>query len=282
MTATIGALIFEAEEALRAAEVPTARLDARILLRAATGLSDAVILADPMRPVSARHARHFKTCIARRSAREPVARIVGEREFWSLPFQLSPQTLEPRADTETLVAWALELGPADAARIWDVGTGSGCILLALLHDRPGWRGIGSDISAEAVRTARRNAQNLGLADRARFFCGDWDHAVGGGAGLDLIVANPPYIRAGDIEALSPEVRRFDPINALTDHKNGLSAYGRLARIANAHLKAGGWLIVEHGRGQETEIVDIFRKNGLQLIGLRADLAGVNRCVAAKV
>jgi release factor glutamine methyltransferase len=218
---------------------------------------------------------------ARRLAREPVARIVGTKEFWSLELRLSAATLVPRPETETLVEAALALVDAAGARahplrIADLGTGSGALLLALLSELPNAFGIATDISTAALHVARDNAARHGLANRAAFVACDFGAALGGS--LDLVVCNPPYVRHGDIAALAPEVRRHDPIAALDGGPDGLAAYRALARDARRLLAPRGHLVVELGAGTECEVAALFTNAGVVAARARRDLAGVARAL----
>ena len=209
---------------LRDAGLEAASVEARVLLLAALGIGAAELIARPFERVTGEQAARLTAFTARRLAHEPVARILGEREFWGLPFLLSPDTLVPRPDTETVVETALGLvadhrGPM---RIADLGTGSGCLLVALLHELSQAVGTGVDRSADAARTARLNAARNGVGRRSLFVVSDWGGALG--AGLDLIVSNPPYIASSVIGGLAPEVREHDPRLALDGGEDGLEAY----------------------------------------------------------
>jgi release factor glutamine methyltransferase len=219
----------------------------------------------------------------RRLAGEPVARILGEKEFWGLPLQLSPATLVPRPDTETVVELALELvragGNLDRAlRIADLGTGSGAILLALLSELPAAQGFGTDISQAALQTAAANAARAGLSDRATFIA--CDYASGLIGPFDLIVSNPPYIRTADIDGLAAEVRNHDPLAALDGGADGLDAYRALIPQAAGLLAPDAALVVEAGEGQSAQIQALMANAGLMpVIAPKADLGGIPRAVA---
>ena len=221
----------------------------------------------------------------RRIGGEPVARILGAREFWGLPLTLSAATLVPRPDTETVVELALEMiracpPPDHRLRIADIGTGSGAILLALLSELPHASGVGTDISGEALRTARHNAIDLGLAGRAAFVACDYAAALSGP--FDLVVSNPPYIRAADIAGLAPEVRNFDPVRALDGGPDGLDAYRTLVPQAARLLARDGALVVEVGQGQHGDVGALMVAAGLAPEGpAKADLAGIRRAVAGR-
>ncbi|TFL17880.1 peptide chain release factor N(5)-glutamine methyltransferase [Jannaschia formosa] len=242
---------------LRAAGVPDPEGDLRRLRRAfdGAGLDEAV---------------------ARRAAREPVSHILGRRAFWAHEFEVTPDVLDPRPETETLVEAALE---GELTTVLDLGTGSGCILLSLLAARPEAQGLGTDISEAALAVARRNAEALGLAARATFRRADWLSGIDGA--FDLIVSNPPYIAAAEMAGLSPEVLR-EPHAALTPGGDGLDAYRVIARDAPARLAPGGRLMVEIGPTQADPVQDLFRQAGLADLRVQTDLDGRNRVVCGKI
>lgn len=254
-------------------------LDARILLSEAAGLSGHELLARPERPLGEAAAARLSAFAERRLAREPVWRILGAAEFWGLPFRLSAQTLVPRPDTETLVETALALCDAPDPRILDLGTGTGCVLVALLHERPGGWGVGLDRSEEACRTARENAHANGVGTRAGFLVGDWAEGLAPRAGFDLVVSNPPYIPRGDIAGLAEEVRAHDPARALDGGPDGLAAYRALLARGRDLLGPRGVVAVEVGAGQAASVAAIGAREGLDLARIGHDLAGVPRVVA---
>ncbi len=221
---------------LREAGVDSAARDARLLLAAATGQDQSRLLGFPERPLSAGELATYEAFLVRRARREPVSRILGRREFWSLDFAVTPDTLVPRPETEVLVEAVLACLPAPGAglRILDLGSGSGCILLALLSELVEAEGLGVDASAAAVAAARGNAAALGLQDRAAFQVGDW--AAGLEGRWQAIVSNPPYIVESEIEDLAPEVSRFDPRQALSGVQAVGAAGERLARVEATHLR----------------------------------------------
>jgi len=270
---------------LRTDIIDTAELDARILVGAVLGLDLTGMIAAAGRRVTATEAGLLEDAVRRRFAGEPVARIVGTKEFWGLPLQLSAATLVPRPDTETVVELALEMlqPSADPDRQWriaDIGTGSGAILLALLSELPGAYGVGTDISVAALRTASRNAVDLGLGPRAAFVACDYAAALSGG--LDLIVSNPPYIRSADMAGLPIEVREYDPLLALDGGTDGLDAYRALIPQAARRLAPGGVLVMEAGKGQSSEIQGLIDAAGLTSERPpKADLAGIRRAVAGR-
>ncbi|TVR09966.1 MAG: peptide chain release factor N(5)-glutamine methyltransferase [Salinarimonadaceae bacterium] len=265
-------------DALREAGADDPALDARILTLEAAGLDATAFARDPDAPLSAQAAARIADWTARRAAGEPVWRILGAREFRGLRFALSPATLEPRPDTETLVELALaEPAAGPEARVLDLGTGTGCILLALLHELPDARGLGVDRSSEAAATARANARALGLADRAAFVVGDWGAALAGT--FDLVVSNPPYIPDGDIDGLGREVREHDPRLALAGGADGLEAYRTILAQAPGLLAPGGALVVEYGVGQGESIRALAEAFGLERAGSARDLGGVERAAS---
>jgi release factor glutamine methyltransferase len=268
-----------------AAAIDSAALDARMLVGAVLNLDLTGLIAAAARRVTATEAAQIADFARRRIDGEPVARILGHREFWGLRLRLSPETLVPRPDTETVVELALAVlraAPVSATRlrIADIGTGSGAILLALLHELPEAFGIGTDVSIAALRTARRSAADLQLAERAAFVACDYAAALSGP--FDLIASNPPYVRSRDIADLANEVRDHDPHRALDGGADGLDAYRALIPQGARLLGPGGALVVEAGRGQSSDIEGLMTAAGLTLAGPpRADLAGILRAVAAR-
>ena len=265
--------------------IDSAELDARVLVGAALGLDLTGLIAAAARPVTTEESVRLEDFARRRLAGEPVARILGIKEFWGLPLQLSPATLVPRPDTETVVELALEIWRAERhsdrqLRIADIGTGSGAILLALLSEVPEAYGIGTDISLAALRIATGNAAHLGFAPRAAFVACDYAAALSGV--FDLIVSNPPYIRSAEIAGLANEVREYDPHGALDGGADGLDAYRALIPQAAHLLAPGGTLIVEAGLGQSGHIQGLMTAAGLTFESPpKADLAGIPRAVAAR-
>jgi release factor glutamine methyltransferase len=268
---------------LKSAGNDEAELDARLLLAAVLDLDLTGMIAQAGRRLTSAEAALLAQYAQRRIAGEPVARILGEKEFWGLPLQLSSATLVPRPDTETVVELALELlrarGNLDRPlRIADLGTGSGAILLALLSELPATQGFGTDISEHALRTAGANAARAGLSNRATFIA--CDYASGLSGAFDLIVSNPPYIRTADIDGLATEVRDHDPLAALDGGADGLDAYRALIPQATGLLAPGGWLVVEAGQGQSGPIETFMTNAGLTAAAApKADLAGIPRAVA---
>nr|WP_295468251.1 peptide chain release factor N(5)-glutamine methyltransferase [Mesorhizobium sp.] len=266
---------------LTEAGIAEAALDARVLVEDLTGTTRTDLLARPDMAVPANTAEEVAAALARRAAGEPVHRILGAREFYGLRLALSPDTLEPRPDTEALVELALPFarGVCDArgaCRILDLGTGTGAIALALLSAEPRAIAVATDIAPGALETAKTNAEALGLSGRIAFVMSDWFAAVEGP--FDLIVSNPPYIPSAEIGTLSREVRGFDPLRALDGGADGLDPYGIIARDGAAHLAPDGAIIVEIGAGQEEDVADIFLRQGLRHADTRRDLGGHARAL----
>lgn len=273
---TAAELLTAAAGRLVEAGIENPRREARLLLNLALGIDANARL--PEREIAPADAALFETFVARRAGHEPYSRIAGRHEFWSLDFALSPDTLDPRPDSETLIEAALERIADRAAplSVVDFGTGTGALLLALLSELPNATGIGVDISAGAVETARRNAAALGLSARAGFVLGRWGEGLTTPA--DVIVTNPPYISAKDMSRLPPEVREFDPAAALDGGPDGLSAYRELALDLKRLLSESGIALCEIGAGQAPAVTAIMAASGLDLTGSRADLAGIERCL----
>jgi release factor glutamine methyltransferase len=251
-------------------------LDARLLLAEALQVDAVEIAARPQVPLGERALR-LADLAHRRLNREPVGRILGRREFWGLSFELSPETLEPRPDSETVVELALSLVPArQGLTVLDLGTGSGCLLVALLHELPEASGFGIDRSPGALATARRNACRNGIGKRAAFVACDWTSALQGR--FDLIVCNPPYIPSADVASLAPEVQQHDPAAALDGGDDGLAAYRIIFAEAARLLAAGGTLVVEIGSTQEPAVRRLAQAAGLAVIRVTQDLASHPRAV----
>ncbi|MFZ5690646.1 MAG: peptide chain release factor N(5)-glutamine methyltransferase [Pseudomonadota bacterium] len=265
----------------QAAGLDTPSLDARLLVGHALSLDHTALALQAARALTASERNAIALLAARRLSGEPVARIIGVKEFWSLPLALSSATLVPRPDTETVVEAALEaIGEQrkhDALRIADLGTGTGAILLALLHEWPEASGLGTDIDPLAIETAQANAQALGLAARAQFRLADFAQDLG--ETFDVVCSNPPYIPTRDIASLDREVREHDPVRALDGGADGLDAYRAIARRAPQLLRDRGVLVVEIGTGQAAGVQAILTAGGgLECTGIRSDLSGIARAV----
>jgi release factor glutamine methyltransferase len=277
MSDTLRALIKQASEQLASRSIETADLDARLLLQAVSSLRHEEIVAEPDLVVPPDVAARFWSLIVRRSSFEPVSRILGTREFYGRSFRVTPDVLDPRADTETLIGAVLTLAEGKGPlRILDLGTGSGAIVVTLLAELPGAKAVASDISAAALKVAKGNAEALGVANRARFVQANWFDGVDGK--FDLIVSNPPYIPLGDIAGLAVDVRDFDPPMALDGSPDGLEAYRRIASGAGGHLAPKGHVVLEIGAGQENAVNDLFRGQGFNRESRHFDLAGHVRCL----
>jgi release factor glutamine methyltransferase len=265
--------------------IDSAELDARILVGTVLGLDLTGTIAAAKQILSADEAARLEEFARRRFAGEPVARILGWKEFWGLPLRLSAATLVPRPDTETVVEAAMEMLRAGSStspplRIADLGTGSGAILLALLSELPNAFGVGTDISEAALQTARDNARRLGLASRAGFVACDYATALSGP--FDLMVSNPPYIRSADIASLGVEVRDHDPRRALDGGLDGLDAYHVIAPEAARLLRPGGALVLEVGHDQSGEVEGLIAAAGLMPADApKTDLAGIRRAVLGR-
>ncbi|NNG02730.1 MAG: peptide chain release factor N(5)-glutamine methyltransferase [Inquilinus sp.] len=271
-----------ARRRLAAAGVEDPAADSRLLVMRALDLDRAGLLMDRDRRLTGAERERLDRLLARREGREPIARILGEREFWSLPFRVTPATLDPRPDSETVVEMALaRAGEADRPlRVLDLGTGSGCLLLAVLSERPAAWGLGVDIDPAAAAVARENAGRLGLSGRAAFVAGDWSAALAGQ--FDLVLANPPYIAEGEIAGLAPEVALHEPRRALAGGADGLDAYRTLAGLIPGLLAADGWAVLEVSQGQAATVATLLGRAGLSDLAVGADLSGVDRCVAGKI
>ncbi|MGF7207758.1 release factor glutamine methyltransferase [Skermanella aerolata] len=267
-----------AEALLREACVDTPELDARILMGASLGMTREHMLIHATARLNQAQVGRVLGFIARRVDREPVSRILGRREFWSLDFHLSPATLDPRPDSETLIDEALAGIPDRKAplTVLDLGTGTGCLLLALLSELPNAAGTGIDRSEEAVATATANARRLGFGQRARFAVGDWGDGLS--ERFDLVISNPPYIPEAEIETLAPEVVRFDPVAALAGGPDGLNAYRTIVAQLPNLLKSNGKVIFEVGAGQAADVARLLVTAGFSGIGTRCDLGRVERAV----
>ncbi|MBO0737762.1 MAG: peptide chain release factor N(5)-glutamine methyltransferase [Alphaproteobacteria bacterium] len=279
-TETLGRLIATAADELSASGLADPRRQARRMVAAALELSQADLFGHPDRVVDNDQVGRVQRMLRRILCNEPLSRILQQREFWGLLFHLSAETLDPRPETETVVE-AVLARVCDRSRSWrilDLGTGTGCILLALLSELPAARGIGVDIAAGAVRTAAHNAARLGFADRALFLVGDWGSAVAGR--FDVIVANPPYIARADFASLPREVARHDPRRALDGGEDGLDGYRAIIAALPRLLTSDGIFAAELGFGQAATVAGMLEANGLKLVEIAADLAGHARCVLA--
>lgn len=278
--ATVGVLLLAAARHLTAAEIPNPRFEARLLLAHALGRDAEALIARPDMPVPAEARVAFEHAVGRRAGREPLAIIVGQREFWSLPFRVTADTLIPRPESETLVEAALAFAGRTESpiRVLDLGTGSGCLVLAILHEVPAAWGVGVDRSAAALAVAEKNAETLGLAGRVAFVQGDWGKAIGGR--FDIIVSNPPYVADEELAGLAPEVARFEPRQALSGGADGLDAYRACAPDVGRLLAPDGVALLEIGAGQAAQVASILAEHNLQAIDTIEDLTKMPRCICA--
>ena len=277
---TIGEHVSRAADRLRAAKIESPRREARLLLAYATGKTVEWIVAH--NDERTEELPQFENALGRREAREPLSHILGEREFWSLPFQVNASVLDPRPDSEIIVSSVLAyyLETDRPLKIADLGTGTGCLLLSILHERPTAEGIGVDISESALSTARGNASILGLSARATFVQSDWDSELDGT--FDVVLSNPPYIPTAEIEGLAPEIARYEPRCAIDGGADGLVAYRRIADALPQLLEPNGLVALEIGQGQDSSVPKILRDSGIQIVSLEKDLAGIPRCVLGRL
>lgn len=281
MTATVGTALHSAVGRLHAAGIDSARLDARLLLGDILQVEAAQLVAHPERSLAEPEVERFRDLIERRCRHQPVSQLLARREFWGLIFRVTADTLIPRPETETVVERALAGIPdrTQAFRILDLGTGTGCLLLALLHELPRATGLAVDRSPAALAVARANADALGLAERAEFRLGNWTDGLV--EQFDMIVSNPPYISTADMEQLVPEVARHEPHLALHGGRDGLDCYRAIARGLRSCLRPDGRLLLEIGAGQGDSVAAIFAAAGFACTGRHEDLAGLQRCLVLR-
>lgn len=279
MASTVSEVLAALTARFEAAGIDTARLDARVLIGHALGVEPSALFARGDDLLMAAQRDEIERHAARRADYEPVSRILGKREFWDVVFELTSDTLDPRPDTETVVNAVLAcrlmfISP----RVLDLGTGTGCILLAVLHGWPAASGVGVDLNPGAVAAAAANTERLGFARRAAFRQGNWCDGLD--ERFDVIVSNPPYISNAEMATLAPEVGRFDPHLALAGGADGLAAYRALIPAAWGQLNQMGRLFLEIGAGQAPAVTQLLRAAGFSSIGERKDLAGIVRCLEA--
>ena len=263
------------QQKLKLAHIDTARRDARLLAAAAMEINTAQVTLKALDHVSKQQQDHFESMIEQRRNFKPVSRILGKRQFWNRWFEISPDVLDPRGDSEVLVNLALQ---QKADRILDLGTGSGILALTLLSEWPDARAVGVDICEKALLIAQRNAVQHEVSDRFQAQKSDWFEAISGQ--FDLIVSNPPYIGEDEIPHLDPDVRLYDPMIALSPGRDALLAYQNIASDAIGYLKPGGRLLVEIGFWQGEAVRALFASNGLKSIEIIQDLNGLDRVVRA--
>ncbi len=270
-----------ARDRLREAQVDSPVIDARLLVEAAAGVTRLDLITDPYRPLTEAQTLVLELYVERRSRREPVSHILGRKGFWKIMVQVNPHVLTPRPETEVIVDHALRaFAEGEAFTVLDLGVGSGAILLAILSERPAARGLGVEVSEEAIAVARENAANLGLAGRLALLRGDWTGGLAPDA-FDLVVSNPPYVRSGELEGLEPEVRDHEPRLALDGGQDGLRDYRVLAGEVLRVLKPGGLFLVEIGADQGDEVCALFHAVGAQAVGVIKDLSDRDRVVSGR-
>ena len=275
---TVFQLLEWAAARLSAADIDRSVNEARLLLAHTLGVDYSGLIREPDRAMSTRDIEKFEVLIARRVKREPISYLTGKREFWSLPFSVNRSVLDPRPDSELLVETALRLFPdADASfSVLDVGTGSGCLLLSILSNRPNAMGVGVDISLDALEVAKNNADALELSNRSNFLCSDWAGALS--ASFDLVVSNPPYISSAIFETLAPEISHYEPRLALDGGEDGLTAYRSLLSQLRRILQPDGRILLEIGIGQSASVEAIARQYMFEVVEACRDLGDVERCL----
>ncbi len=270
-------------DALRHAGILEARQESRQLLAKVCGVEPSDILSHPETPITTEQLRHLQDLVNRRLNHEPLSHIIGERGFWTLTFKVNAHVLDPRPDSETLIEAILRHRPSldVARRVLDFGTGSGCLLLSLLHEWPHATGVGVDLSAAALEVAQENARQLGLDERVEFVQSNWGAGLDGAALFDVIVSNPPYIAESEINSLQPEVRLHEPPMALFAGPDGLAAYRALLPDVVRLLKPSGLLALEVGIHQAAPVCALVQQAGLQVADVHNDLGGIPRCIIAR-
>jgi release factor glutamine methyltransferase len=281
LTTTLVSAWTGAKRRLEAAGIDSPVIDARLLVEAAAAASRAEIISDPHRVLTEDQAAALEAYVARRERREPVSHILGSKGFWKIMLRVTPDVLTPRPDTETILDVVLPaFEEAQRFSVLDLGVGSGALLLAILAERPGARGLGVDVSEEALAVARENAANLGLASRAALLRSDWTAGLDE-ASFDLVVSNPPYIASADIADLAPEVRDHEPRLALDGGADGLDAFRVLAPQILRVLKDGGLFAVEIGADQSAAVEKLFTQAGALEVKTVKDLAARDRVVTGR-
>ena len=277
---SVESIVSEAAASLTRAGCDEPRRRARQLIAGALDLSAAELLMRGEHRLEGSQSQQLRNFITRMAAGEPLSRILGRREFWGLDFELTPDTLDPRPDSETIIEAVLaRVGRGASLRLLDLGTGSGCLLLTLLSELPIATGIGVDISEGAVATARRNAESLRLNGRSSFLVGDWGGAIA--QRFDVVVANPPYIATSALRDLPQEVRLYDPPQALDGGDRGLAAYQRIIGLLPVLLAPYGMFVAEIGRGQAADVVALLKEHALACEAIERDLSGIERCIVAR-
>ena len=281
-------ILLNIADRLKAASIASPQQDARLLLAEALGRDDAVLPHETILFGDA-ETKKLQNLVVRRIAREPVSRIRGWREFWSLRFALSSATLDPRPDSEIIVATAIAAAKAEISKhpekqlnLLDLGTGSGCLLLACLSELPHAKGLGLDISEAALSTARKNAIALGFADQSRFLQHSFTDDISQFGSFNIVLCNPPYIPVADIAELEPEVATYEPMRALDGGIDGLDCWRDIMAVVPPSLAADGCLVVEIGLGQEDDVIKLAEKADMICVESHKDLAGITRCLMFKL
>lgn len=271
MSTSIDVVVGEAIRHLAEAGIAQPRLDARLLVEH--------VLDPGGRRLEKGQCERLRRLVERRAAREPLAHITGHREFWSLTFAVTRHTLVPRPDSETLIEAALAWPAPPQAAVLDLGSGSGCLLAALLSERPRWWGLGLDIDPSALAVAGRNLAALDLGARARLVRGDWAECLAGP--FDVVLCNPPYVADGEWPDLEPEVAAFEPRIALAGGADGLDCYRRIAPRLGDLIADRGAAFLEVGAGQTAAVAGLLHRHALDVVDIKEDLAGIPRCVVAR-
>jgi release factor glutamine methyltransferase len=279
---TIAQALIEASQLLRKGGVPDPRREAASFLAHVIGRDRTFLITRAETELSVSEVKRLRDFIERRAGGEPMQYILGHQEFFNLDFEVAPGVLIPRSETEILVEKALSLLDAGSdATVCDVGTGSGCIIISLLHERPRARGLALDISSDAIEIATRNALRLGVSDRLELLQSDCFSAVNGGDRFDLMVSNPPYVRESALETLQREVREYEPAEALTSGADGLDMIRRLLVDGWSHLTEGGYFLFEMGFDQNDSVRSLIAQSGWTLVEIIDDLQGIPRIVVLK-
>lgn len=271
----------DAKKSLLESGCSSAFLDAELLMAHVLGKNREFIIGRPEYELSEKESAEYNELLNRRKNREPVAKIIGKKEFWGREFFVNSATLDPRPDSECLIEAVFEIFPDknQPLKIIDFGTGTGCLLLTVLAEYPNSQAIGVDIDRNTLDIAIKNAEKLGLAKRSKFILNDWAKGIEGK--FDLIISNPPYIKNSDIKNLEPEVSIHEPYTALAGGWDGLDCYRTIAPSVNNLLEKDAYLIFEFGMGQEEAVKTIFEKCGIRFVSFKRDMAGIIRCIVAR-
>lgn len=287
---TVKQAIYTASQRLKSSGIESARLDASVLLAHVMGIKRENLLLEAEKRLTAQQYKNYDTLITRRAKSEPIAYIIGKKEFWSLDFAVTRDTLIPRPDSELLIEEALKIAKNMASErirpltllnieVLDIGTGTGCLLIALLKELRKARGLGVDISESALKVARKNARFHEIDNRAQFRKSRWHYNAKGT--FDLIISNPPYIAKHDLNNLMKDILDYEPALALASGVDGMDSYRMISKNIKSKINKGGYVLCEVGKGQAKKVAKILQDAGLTLEGIKNDLAGIPRCVIAK-